>query len=317
MAAQGKSTGLTVGLIIAVVVALIAMVAAFLFYRQNSQERLSYQTGQNEKESVKVQNETLRQELEAVKAVLGITVSEVGLGDEADGTVLGDAKAKIDARKTNQGETNFVQVVDNLDEQLTAEKVKAGQQAIEIANLRNQLAAVEGKYNKVAQQDADAKRAAVADRADVQSQADERVRSEQERRQEIEDQLAATKAELEETKEQAANRIAALTEENEDYRVTNQRLTLELAAITQKTFGKPDGKIVNVQRGTDTVYLNLGSADELRPGVTFSVYDKDTVGPNGGDAGDVKGSIEVLSVDENVSEARITEVITLEPLSIG
>ncbi|NNJ24212.1 hypothetical protein [Alienimonas chondri] len=317
MAVQGKSTGLTVGLIIAVVIALIATVAAFLFYRNYTQNETRYQTIQTEKDNVQRVNETLRAERDAIKTSLGITASDTGLQDEGAGTVLGEAKAKIAALNTGQGETNIVSVAENLSALLEQERIKTGSQALDIAELRRQINALESKYSQEAQQYNAARMNALADKNDVQTSADERVQAEQARRQEIEDQLAATKAELEETKEQMANQTDALNEQITEYRLTNTRLIRKLAEIETRSFTSPDGKIVNLQRSTDTVYLNIGSAQNLRPGVTFSVYDKDLVGPTGGDASALKGSIEVLSVDEQISEARITEVTTLEPLSVG
>ncbi|MFH5805213.1 hypothetical protein [Alienimonas sp. DA493] len=317
MAAQGKSTGLQVGLIIAVVVALIASVAAFIIYRQDSQNQVRYATIEQEKENVQRVNETLRNELAEIKRTVGTTASETGLGDRAAGTVLGDLDSKIAAYNTGQNEQSLIQVVENLDALLEAERIRSGQYAITNASQRQAMNALESKYSQESQQYADARNDAVADRADVQAATDERIRAEQARRQEVEDALAATKAELEEVREQLANREAELQDEIADYRETNLRLNRELAQRDTRSFTTADGKIVNLQRSTDTVYLNLGSRQNLRPGVTFSVYDKDQVGPTGGDISALKGSIEVLSVGEQISEARITEVTTLEPLSVG
>ena len=317
MAAQGKSTGLQVGLIIAVVVALIATVAAFIIYRQDGQNQVRYLQIEQEKSSVQTVNETLRRELEAIKGKAGSNASDSGINDPVPGTVLGELQAKIDALNTNQGETNLVQVAENLDTLLTAERKKAAEQSLVEAGLRQQINALNSKYAKESQQFADARTAAVTDRGKVQMDADERVQQEQTRRQQIEDQLASVKAELEEVKEQGANREATLQDQIQELVATNKRLLRQLQAQETESFPTPDGEIVNLQRSTDTVYLNIGARQNLRPGVTFSVYDKDKVGANGGDISAKKGSIEVVSVKDTISEARITEVVTLEPLSVG
>ncbi|QDT17411.1 hypothetical protein [Alienimonas californiensis] len=317
MAAQGKSTGLQVGLIIAVVVALIASVAAFIIYRQDSQNQVRYATIEQEKENVQRVNETLRNEIAAIKQTLGTTASEAGLADRAAGTVLGDLDARIANYNTDQNEQTLFQVVENLDALLEAERSRSGQYALTNAAQRQEINGLNSKYSRESQQYMEARNVAVADRGDVQAATDERIRAEQARRQEIEDTLASTKAELEEVKEQLANREAELEDQIAELAETNRRLNRDLAMQETRSFTTADGKIVNLQRSTDTVYLNLGSRQNLRPGVTFSVYDKEQVGPTGGDISALKGSIEVLSVGEQISEARITEVTTLEPLSVG
>ncbi len=318
MAAQGKSTGLQIGLILAVVVALIASVAAFIIYRDADERQVEYQQAQTEKENVTRANATLREEIEALKTKVGSTASEMGIADpDNPATVLGDVSGKIDAYNTNVGETTLIQVAENLDGALDRERTTTAEQRNSIQGLQNQLNDLQSRYAKESQQYADARTEAVKDRADVQTATEERIRAEQSRRQEIEDQLATTKAELEEVKEQMANRIAELRDELDDTRQALLRANRKLDQAETKSFAKPDGFIVNLQRSTGTVYLDIGSRQSLRPGVTFSVYDKDKVGVSGGDASALKGSLEVISVDENISEARITNVATLEPLSVG
>ena len=316
MAAQGKSTGLQVGLIIAVVVALIASVAAFIIYRNDSQNQTRYQQIETEKNNVQQVAEQVRQDISQIKRLLGITASEAG-DETTPGTVLGELSAKIKELGTGQGETTLMAVAENNAALLEAERTKAGEQALRIAELQGDLNALAARYDAEKQELAQQTRAAVADRADVQAATDERIRAEEARRQATEDTLAQTKAELEEVKEQMANVTADLRDELDDYRTTNARLTRELNMRITKSFTTADGEIRDLQRSTDTVYLNIGSRQNLRPGVTFSVYDKDKVGPSGADASALKGAIEVISVGDKISEARITEVTTLEPLSKG
>ena len=317
MAAQGKSTGLQVGLMLAVAAAVVASVVAFVIYRDadNTVSRLG--TLEQEKTNVQNKAEGVRQDIDEVKRLVGPTANEVGRGDEAPGTVLGEIKEKIAAYNTNSGETTLFQVVEQLHQKLQQEKITAAEQALTIKKIQREMTALESKYAARTREHDTARMAAFADVGDVQTQADERVRTVQAAKQELEDQLATTRASFEEVKEQMNNGFAVRDEQIEELTLANRRLTRELAQRDTGAFPTPDGKIVSLQRSSDTVYLDIGSRQNLRPGVTFSVYDKEKVGPTGGDFSALKGSIEVLSVEENISEARITEVTTIEPLSVG
>ncbi len=87
------------------------------------------------------------------------------------------------------------------------------------------------------------------------------------------------------------------------------------------TFERPDGALTVVDHNSNTCYLNIGTADELRVGIQFSVY-----AAGGSEAGrtlnakEVKGKIEVIDLlGDHLAEARIipgTEKAT-DPLTVG
>jgi hypothetical protein len=82
---------------------------------------------------------------------------------------------------------------------------------------------------------------------------------------------------------------------------------------------QPKGKIVRLDRNRNTAFINLGSADRVRPQLTFSILPADAVGK--GAAGRArKGALEVVSViGDHMSEAKITEVVNpnRDPLVTG
>jgi hypothetical protein len=70
-------------------------------------------------------------------------------------------------------------------------------------------------------------------------------------------------------------------------------------------YDKPKGRIINVERGQPVVYINLGSADRVKPQLTFAIHG---VGPNGKRVEQRKGTLEVTDVKQaHLSQARITE----------
>jgi hypothetical protein len=72
-------------------------------------------------------------------------------------------------------------------------------------------------------------------------------------------------------------------------------------------YQEPWGKIIRLERAGGMAYINLGSADRVKPQLTFSIAAK---GADGKAApGQRKGSLEVVRViDRNLSLARITNV---------
>jgi hypothetical protein len=84
----------------------------------------------------------------------------------------------------------------------------------------------------------------------------------------------------------------------------------------------PDGKILRMP-AKDVVYIDLGTADSVTPGLTFEVYDKiDGIPPAGDPSNDDnlpkgKASIEVVRVGAGSSEARIIRQTPGSQLSEG
>jgi multidrug efflux pump subunit AcrA (membrane-fusion protein) len=113
---------------------------------------------------------------------------------------------------------------------------------------------------------------------------------------------------------QAQSAMADLTSKNADLqRRLNQALE-KLGAKRSNTADavvrQADGSIVHAP-GNGSVYINLGSGDQISPGLTFQVYDAAEGVPSIGDPSNDdnlprgKGSIEVVRVGAGSSECRI------------
>lgn len=84
-------------------------------------------------------------------------------------------------------------------------------------------------------------------------------------------------------------------------------ITRNLAPFSSVANDTPKGQIVRIDRASNVVYLNLGSADYLKPGVTFSVLPTGTTGKTAAGR-DRKGAIEVVSVLEpHLSTAKVID----------
>jgi hypothetical protein len=72
---------------------------------------------------------------------------------------------------------------------------------------------------------------------------------------------------------------------------------------------RPRGKILRLDNTGRRPYLNIGSTHGLRPGITFNVF---AAGPDGKAKGLLKGTLEVISVQGNTSQAQVTTLYDLE-----
>lgn len=82
-----------------------------------------------------------------------------------------------------------------------------------------------------------------------------------------------------------------------------------------ENFEVPNGRITWVNQRSRSVLINLGTADGLRPQISFSVYDK---GENSATKAEKKAGIEVIRVMEaHLSEARIVHDKTDDPILPG
>jgi hypothetical protein len=75
-----------------------------------------------------------------------------------------------------------------------------------------------------------------------------------------------------------------------------------------------DGRILRAIPGSDVVYVNLGAADRIKPGMGFEVYSP-TRETSGGLRG--KASLEVVTVMEETSECRVTRRVPAQPIIEG
>jgi hypothetical protein len=115
---------------------------------------------------------------------------------------------------------------------------------------------------------------------------------------EKDNKIAELTAQLQTVEQQNSKRISDL--ENV---VEGQRLRLQ--DMKKDTFEVADARIDSVNQAERMVYLNVGSADNLRQQQTFSVYDRGTSGLMGATP---KGRIEVTKIlGDHVAECRIKE----------
>ncbi|MCH2601001.1 MAG: hypothetical protein MKZ94_16440 [Pirellulales bacterium] len=112
------------------------------------------------------------------------------------------------------------------------------------------------------------------------------------------------------------NQIADAEKRLEDQAENNLVAQLKARPKSER-FEIPDGKITSVNEASGTVWINIGSTDDLKPLTTFSVYPENQLGVMRGPE-DIKGRIEVLKIiDGDIAECRIIEDSIKDPILLG
>lgn len=205
----------------------------------------------------------------------------------------------------NVSEKNYRKLVETLMQTVRERNLQVDAQARREEDLKS-------KYDATIKQETEARQAerARADQlaADLERAQVNYAQKEKERQDEItkiqtERQKLAQRAEKE--KRDLLARADALTKERDELTKINEQLGKKIEQMSGEDFQYPQGRITEVADGGSTVYLNLGKADGLRPGVRFGVLD-DAVS-RVADA-KPKARLEVVEVNqqtEHLSRARV------------
>lgn len=125
--------------------------------------------------------------------------------------------------------------------------------------------------------------------------------------------------------EQRQNEIAALTSKNQqlakELEKVQQRLTSFRGSVDTQVVRQADGRIVRLA-GDGICYIDLGSGDQISPGLTFEVYDKfeGVPAPSAADEAALpvgKASLEVIRVGQTSSECRVVRTQPGKQLTEG
>jgi hypothetical protein len=139
----------------------------------------------------------------------------------------------------------------------------------------------------------------------MQQSADEQIQIYMDRVKNAEDKLKQKNTEMLKTRDQLAQADESLQMALSKLEVIKPRPDAEVEAY------KPDARIVDIDRQTNVVYLDIGSSDHVYRGLTFSVYDKNVPIPEDGKG---KAEIEVFHVTDTVSAARINTSSRKNPI---
>ncbi len=160
---------------------------------------------------------------------------------------------------------------------------------------------------------------------------DEMQRLEDEKAEQLaakDEQLAKQQADSDALAQELSNLKKTLQRKERDYDIELTRLNNQIADLRAKIqqlkpggfdpydiLTKADGRILRAIPGSDVVYINLGSDDNIRPGMTFEVFAPLREEQGKGFRG--KASIEVSSTTASTAECRVQRADPLHPIVEG
>ncbi len=267
----------------------------------------------------------LRREQDKVATLLtiiGQEGAEVGqLGDPAPNTVAGSILRKIQSPRVTDESAAASSLEAALDKAVTDRDVEAIAALSRRLDLQNYITemqeALAAKDEEIATQQAGREKA----EADLRKALEDHT----EKLASINRQFTQTRNELNELqieyadyRESIQRELARLEADNSDKRQALLALRKELFRQQDISFATPDGIVASVDQPQLLAYINLGSADGLREGTTFSVYTSDNRGVGRRNTDDIKGRIEVVDIMEpHLARASITYQDPARPVAKG
>ena len=209
---------------------------------------------------------------------------------------------------------SFRNIVDNIfDENRKLAQSEADAKG-QVKDLKQQLLATQAQTNdQIAKWEAVAKKAQ-EDKESLRNDFDKSIKEIQAEKDKIAAQLTEQRERID--KIVAENDAAQKALQEKIGKLDRVIEILKSNQVIPDPYAQPsDGQIVYVDQREGKVWINLGSEDELRPQVTFSVYTGDT---NDVNAAVSKGSVEVVRLlSAHMAEARITNDQAIRPLMEG
>jgi hypothetical protein len=319
MPAANKSTGLQIALVFTVMGMIIAFVVAFLQYRSAADADAQKTAEIEKKNAAEKDRQNYAANLTSLRQFLGYpNTEEIGKPEaEGENSVIGQLRTLM--ARVAPGELTQPTVAATLQrvgqELDTLQKDRAALNTQTI-DLNKQILALRGEYQGMVDAHTQAQKKAEADRQDAQTSKEEVVTKKEKEVNDRQAKIQELQAENQQVRSDATKQNDANTGRIGNLEKINVGLRSEKDAREKWSFEVPNGKIEWVDLDTQHVWINRGSRDNLRKGTTFSVYKQVNEGVARG-LTDIKGAIEVTSVDGDMAQCRITRQRISDPITKG
>ncbi len=330
MAQRGEGQGLQIAVISFAMLTIILAITTYVFYAQSASAAKDVEAKTKTFNDKDAENNKLLYRNAAMRLVLGlggVTKDEVKLAEskargedaevkeilsnfDSDMALIGDQVAP-------GGTPNYRTFNTNL---LAALNKKNASVADAVDQLKNmQLAKDKSALAEKARADTAvaASDSAIADYAkQTQAFADDRTKMEEQGKQlasRISTDATKSKTEIQrvsDEKDLFVKQNAGLKQMNTILKERQEAIDKDRADFTEN----PDGQITRVNQNQQLVWIDRGRADGLLRQTTFSVYDHNERGISDTKP---KGRIEILTVGDRISEARILEDKPSNPIIAG
>jgi hypothetical protein len=294
---------------------LVAAVVAVVFYIKSESYRSQTQAAETKIKSARTAESAAQKSLdEMVRMSLGQVQADTPADAKLKAVkdkfqeLLADLSTKVDTFKGASAETEgMLSVVERMKEVTVTAKTSeaASQQRVaelgaENETLRKTTLEKEEQYKQLIGKFAADANSTQKNFGSLQSQMDQNAKDQAAM---IEQKLAASEDAGKNLQTELKDSKAQLDIAKEKFAIAQSQLSKIVPPQDPNVAAlKPDGQILSIDNKAGLVYINLGLADKVYRGLTFSVYDKGIPIPRDGKG---KAEIEVLEPQERMSIARI------------
>ncbi|HXG11239.1 MAG TPA: hypothetical protein VNK04_15885 [Gemmataceae bacterium] len=189
------------------------------------------------------------------------------------------------------------QEIDALKSQLKGESDKLAKASEELKKKSDELEMLKKDYAAKLAEQKDTSVADLKKYVDNIAQLQEEIKGLGARREELQENIAALDEKYQKLLKRKERDIADLEQRA-------QKAEAKIKPPDYLEFDQPKGRIVEIDRGGQMPFIDLGRAHNLKPGLTFSIH---AVGPGGKPVREPKGSLEVVEIlGDRLAQAKIT-----------
>jgi len=318
MAAQDRSLLVQLALIFFFCTTVVLGVGWFMQYRYSGDVEGQRKAADTEAGDAKSALRQKLDEIEGLKGLIGHTYTDVGVTDPSNpNTVMGAMNEDIRKFGKELQESTYTATLAKLRSQVDNLTGQNAEMQTTVARHQATIEALQAEYREQVVEQEQRAAAAEQNREEIQAS---KAAAVDEIQQDLDAALVSKRA-AENQVNAAAERFELARREYEQAQNAlvqiNDELNQKLDDAIDVSFEVADGMVTRVDPVTNLIFIDVGEADQLREGTTFSIYEKDYQNV-GGTPEDIKGAIEVTRIYGNhLAAATIVEDDIRRPISPG
>ena len=277
-AASNKPGAVHYALIVFVMLSVILGITTYMFHREYS-DRATKITELEGKASSQIQSiKKLDDDVQALKNQTGNKGFEIVLDptnpDNAT-SVIGASKSDMSKFGGDLKEATYQQTLQKMREAIVAASDDVGSKTAQIAALQKDLNDQRTRLNTQVDTHRKAQEKAETDLRNLVATKDEKMAAKQTEIDRFKADRNQLISELAQEKEANEKRVKKLTDDLAQLELRIDILKDRNNVLSGERFEQADGLIAAVNSTSKTVVIDLGEADQLKKGMTFSIYPKD------------------------------------------
>jgi hypothetical protein len=297
------------------IVSVLLLAGMFFLWRSYSDTATKLESANSSLTNAQGQYTDANNKVELMRAMLGYsTYSESEMeqrtssfeGDPEMARLISDYDTAMKQFPSDAAEKNLLKLPESLIETIRKRNMDLEALLKEKANLEAQLKATVQRETAARLNAETAQKKAETELEEARQEHSQQLAAVNKQRQDTIAKFTEYKRSLDAKLAQVSQDLAAATKERDELNVTVADLRDKLNDWEKPDFSSPQGRIVTVANGSSRVWIDLGSADGLRPGVTFSVLDENSV--NISEARPKAQIVVTRVVDDHLSEARAIDI---------